>query len=355
MSTGGSSSVPSHPPSPSASAGNPGSELSGARPLSSRLREIAETWAQSQYLLVVLAADFADSDEWASAGSSTAAHWLARVADVEVSTAREWIRIGRKLRTLPAIAETFRTRAISYSKVRTLTRIATPDNERELLGLAVGVPAGELGRVLALWFTKNTTPEHLARHQAGQRSVRWRTEADGMISFTLRLEPFIAATLISLLTTLVLRSRAKPVAGREWPTVAQQYADAFSELLHGGVGEVVTEVVLHVRGDGSTLDDGTPIADSFVERLAPQSFIRALIHDAQGRPIDASNRRRRPTVRQKRVVKERDQSCVDCNRSDLLNYDHIPPYDQTRHTITSELQLRCAPCHHKRHRAGHES
>jgi len=41
-----------------------------------------------------------------------------------------------------------------------------------------------------------------------------------------------------------------------------------------------------------------------------------------------------------------------CGRSlgDLLEYDHTPAYETTGHTITSELELRCAPCHHQRHR-----
>ncbi len=42
-----------------------------------------------------------------------------------------------------------------------------------------------------------------------------------------------------------------------------------------------------------------------VERMAPEAFLRVLIHDAEGRPINASSRRRHPSVRQKRVIEER--------------------------------------------------
>jgi hypothetical protein len=74
-----------------------------------------------------------------------------------------------------------------------------------------------------------------------------------------------------------------------------------------------------------------------------------LIHDTERRPINASSRRRHPTPRQKRVVHERDRSCVDCGSTDLLRYDHQPDYEQTRRTIIEEVEIRCAPCHHKRH------
>ncbi|NOX29693.1 MAG: hypothetical protein GXP35_06555 [Actinobacteria bacterium] len=83
------------------------------------------------------------------------------------------------------------------------------------------------------------------------------------------------------------------------------------------------EVLIHVRGDGNTLDDRTPIPDGPVASLLPTAFIRLLIHDAEARPVNASCKRRSPTDQQKRLVKERDQTHTD--------------------------QLRCAPCHTNRH------
>jgi hypothetical protein len=118
----------------------------------------------------------------------------------------------------------------------------------------------------------------------------------------------------------------------------------------GGGGALVdTEVVLHVRGDGCTLDDGTPIAGSVVERIAPASFISVLIHDAERRPVNASGRHRHPTRRQKRVVHERDRGCVDCGSTELLQHDHVPDYTITKHTLVDELEERCWPCHRARH------
>lgn len=113
----------------------------------------------------------------------------------------------------------------------------------------------------------------------------------------------------------------------------------------------MTEVVLHVRGDGCTLDDGSPIPFSVIEKIAPDALLRALIHDARGRPVNASHRRRHPTDRQKRVVKERDRLCVDCGSANLLQYDHNPDYAVSGHTVVDELELRCAPCHDRRHAA----
>ncbi|MCB0997200.1 MAG: hypothetical protein KDB21_19030 [Acidimicrobiales bacterium] len=62
----------------------------GDKPISDRLVVLARRWAQSQYELVMLAVELADSSEWLVAGSSTPAHYLAALADVEACTAREW-------------------------------------------------------------------------------------------------------------------------------------------------------------------------------------------------------------------------------------------------------------------------
>ena len=319
-------------------------------PIAERLVALADVIARSQRELIVAAAAFADSAEWVLAGWSSAAGWLAEACDVEVCTAREWIRIGRRLRELPHIADAFADGVLSYSKTRTLTRVATPDNEAELVALAAPVPAGDLRQVLAAWMNRNSSPEDIAAHHRRQRSVKWRNEPDGMVTITLRLPPQLAQVLIAMLTTLVMRTRPRREIDGSWPPLAQQHCDALEQVLTEGAGTVDTEIVLHIRGDGATCDDGTPIPDTVIADLAPDAFIRALIHDAEGRPINASNRQRHPTARQKRVVKERDRCCIDCGRRELLEYDHYPDFDTTHHTVTDELELRCAPCHHHRHR-----
>lgn len=315
--------------------------------LTQQLTYAIDNWSTSQRAVVALAATFADSGEWA--GSPSPAHWIAAAADVEVCTAREWIRVGRHLRVLPAIGDAFERDELSYSKVRVLTRLAAPANERELLAIAVTVPAGQLPRAIAAWVGRTSTRDELERYQHRQRSASWRAEPDGMVAFSMRLPPLIAGVLIARLTTAVMTTKPAPESVADWPTLAQQYADAFERLLREGGGDVVTEVVLHVRGDGCTLDDGTPVPGSVVARLTDEVFLRALIHDARGRPVNVSHRRRHPTTRQKRLVKERDRVCVDCGSTQLLQYDHDPEYAVSGHTVVDELVLRCSPCHARRH------
>ncbi len=158
----------------------------------------------------------------------------------------------------------------------------------------------------------------------------------------------------SVPTTLrELRRKWQPDVVDDWmiPGLGQQRADAFIALFLGCDVALTTEVVVHVRGDGTTFDDGTPTTNNAVLRQLDDSFIRLLVHDAERRPINASSRRRHPTTRQLRVVMEaHGHECVDCQSTDLLELDHNPAFERTRRTVTHELEPRCAPCHRARHR-----
>jgi len=242
-----------------------------------------------------------------------------------------------------------------------LTHPATTENEHELLDIAVGVPAGELRRAMAKWMQRKLTPEELDAYHQSRRSVRWQTEPDGMMLFSLRCPPLLGERFRTVLRGIAdnhppeidqhNNSGADDDLGASaggWPSFAQQYSDAFGRLLEEGGGELSTEVLIHVRGDGCSLDDGTPIPESVVADIADESFIRALIHDAQARPINASGRHRHPTSRQKRVVKESHRACVDCGATDRLEYDHVPAFAQSGRTAVDELEIRCTACHRRR-------
>jgi hypothetical protein len=315
-----------------------------------RLVEAGWRTSDVQSEIVALAADFADSSEWAVAGYSTPGRWIAEMLDIAPRTANEWIRVGRCLRELPGTAAALDARRISFTKAKELTRSATGDNETELLAIAERTPAARLGREIAAWLQQTEPDEAIDRRQHDARSLRWQTEPDGTISFDLRLPPAAAGVVMAAVDAEVMRQAQVQRDSEDWPSLAQQRADALTHVLRNGGAAATSEVIVHLRGDGATLDDGTPITSTAVAHMIDDAFIRALIHDANGRPINASARRRHPTTRQKRVVKERDRVCVDCGSTDLLEYDHVPDFAETGHTIVEELELRCATCHQFRHR-----
>ncbi len=333
--------------------------------------ELGQRWSTSQRDLLALVVELDRSGEWALDGARTCAHWVATALDIEVCTAREWLRVGRDLERFLLVAAAFAEGRLSYSKVRTLTRVVKPETEAELCELAELTPAGRLSTAIAAWLGAREEPEETEDRHQQARSLKFRVEPDGMVVGWFRLPPLAAAGLTAAIDAWVMRnggpiraqrgedasadaSSPQEVAGasrpERWPSMAQQRADALVALAAEGGAKVEAEVVIHVRGDGCTLDDGTPVPGSIVEQIAPDAFLRVLIHDAERRPINASGRHRHPTARQRRVVLERHRRCVDCGETELLEYDHQPPYETTRRTVVDELEPRCRTCHRARHR-----
>jgi hypothetical protein len=319
-----------------------------------------ERWSSGLRDLVPLVTALDTSGEWAADDFVSCAHWIAASLDVELSTAREWLRVGRALLTLDVIAAAFADNRLSYSKVRALTRVATLATQVELCDLAERVTAARLAHAVAAWLMRHETPEQTEARQHQARSFTSHVDVFGMVVGSFRLPPEVGAGITKPVDALVLRRRpgrrirnASADASADdhdrWPTVAQQRADAFVDIVNGGGSTVTAEVIMHVRGDGCSLDDGTPISESVVERIAPTAFLRALIHDAEGRPINASGKQRHPTERQRRVVKARDRVCVDCGATEFLEYDHEPDFEVTKHTTVDESKLRCRTCHRARH------
>lgn len=252
--------------------------------------------------LIALSVELDDSGEWALDGSPTCAHWIAATLDIEIGTAREWLRIGRALAHLPMTTNAFTNRGLSFTMRLTPAQAA-------VLTAAVD--------------------EHVMRSDD-------REPADP----TDVVDP----------TERGNDATASRESHPRWASLAQQRVDALIDIISAGGTNVVTEVILHVRADGCTLDDGTPIGGSIVERIADTSTLRAMIHDAESHPINVSGRHRHHTKRQKLVVKERDQRCVDCGSTDFLEHDHVPDFNHSKRTLVEETQLRCSRCHTARHR-----
>ena len=364
----------------------------------------------NQYKIVRLAADYDVGLEWFDHGYSTPATAIAQTLDICTSTAREWIRVGHALAFLPMINDAFGLNELSYAKTRILTRWATPENEHELLELAYERSANRLTVAIAKRLAGEESDAERDLRQHDSRGVTVSTDGDGMTVIRVVLPPTIGKQVTQAIDTIVQQVAATPIddadedrSGEDWadasadalqpqtvtainavssqnasadassmedqlrelkqrwqpdgaddgwiPSLAQQRADALVLLFLGKNIELATEVVIHIRGDGATFDDGTPVTESAVCQRLDQSFIRTMIHDAARKPVNASNRRRHPTTRQKRIVLEtHNHECVDCQRTDLLELDHNPPFHETKHTITTELEPRCAPCHRARHR-----
>ena len=308
--------------------------------LEAEVVELAGRLAAGTYELLVLVGELDHRGTYATWGALSCAAWLADTCQIEVSTARSQVRVARAMRTFPALDRAMEVGDVSYAKARVLVPYLTDENHQELLAIAERTTAGRLGAAVAAWSRRNEDPDTIDRRQHAARSLTWRTEPDGMIVITARLQPHTAGAFCAAIDTAVTHTTAP--AGASLP---QQRADALTTLITHGGATVTTEVVIHVGEDGNTLTDGTPLSDHAVTSHLPEAFISLLIHDNKRQPIDASPRRREPTRRQQRVLDERDPECAHpgCHATTFLQYDHIQPYTQGGPTTLDNLQRLCGP------------
>lgn len=324
-----------------------------------QMRQLGSKLKTLHYQIVTCAAAYDNSGRWAKSGHRNCANWISEQLDVCFGTAREWLRVGHVLAYLPSINESFASGVLSYSKVRMVTRIAGehPDRDEELRDLAEATPIRELAVKLAQWCDENEDEDEGDKRRRKETNLSCRIEPDGMGTIIMRLPAVEYAKVMAAIDSQVRSAkRMKDATGESAfshfndsrAPLGRQRANALVKLTTDGGAKVRTEVIVHVRGDGTRLDNGVPINANLIAQLLPQSTIRAMIHDAESKPINVSGRHRHPTERQKLVVSEREPACA-CGSTVFLDCHHEPPFDESKRTVIDELEMKCGNCHRIRH------
>jgi hypothetical protein len=120
-------------------------------------------------------------------GMSSTAAWLSWHCGVGMNAARAQVRVARVMRSYPALVEAFAAGRLSFSKVRAITRIVTPDTETTLIGWAEYATAAQIERIVAGARRAVRNQDVKARHAA--RSVTYRWDEDGSLVGSFRLPP----------------------------------------------------------------------------------------------------------------------------------------------------------------------
>ena len=165
--------------------------------LGERIAELAARINSAEARMMTLIADFDRRGGWKDGGYSSCAEWLAWRLGMKIGPARERVRAARALESLPQTADALAEGTISYTKVRALTRVATPEREAELLEFARASSAARLERTLRMW-KKLSRDEELTAEQARRRSRTFSivVDGDGMYVVKGRLEPEVGAVLM---------------------------------------------------------------------------------------------------------------------------------------------------------------
>ena len=102
-----------------------------------RLQFLSQEITSSHADLLELLVRFDDLEGWKCNGSKHCAAWMNSEIGISVQSGWEYLRVGRKLRTLTTLRAFFRIGKISWSKVRLISRVADETNESLLCHAAL--------------------------------------------------------------------------------------------------------------------------------------------------------------------------------------------------------------------------
>jgi len=334
---------------------------------------------------------------WESWGCAGPVAWLAWQCGLSPAAARDKVRVAMALKELPVIAARMGQGKLSYSKVRALTRVATPANDEDLAELGVAATGAQLETIVRA-YKKAGDADNAARSAWATRSWRSR-EVDGDVTvFTLRV-PNDQADLVDLAirnevnatigdaVELVetpdgsarAEARSRVIQDRGgWSAMA---ADAAVALLIGTarsdeVPAVDVELIVPEPHDGESgatecvaiegdecasaealewVVGGRSLAAPVGQRLCCDPRVAVLIEDAHRKATGVSDKKRFVSRRLRRALGRRDRNQCrfpGCCATRRLDAHHIIHWANGGPTVLDNLILLCSFHHHQVHEGG---
>jgi len=288
---------------------------------------------------LALVARFVDRRGWTRGGHRTPAHWLSYLTSFELGTCREYVRVARALEELPETAASMARGALSYSKVRAITRVARPETEADLLPLAQGTTVAVLERVVRAWKTTDRLTEaEQERVRRESRTFSIFPDGGGMDELRGRLPSDRGAVLkraIEVASDELYRAEDRvPLSPEEKAREAAKLrADALvlvaERAMAAGFGSDDPktlsgtraeryQVMLHVEPetlaeDGETgmseLEDGTRVSAETARRVCCDAGVVRVTKGPEGEVLDVGRKTRTIPPALRRALEVSDRGC----------------------------------------------
>jgi hypothetical protein len=303
-----------------------------------------------EHRLLVLVADFDRRRGWELGGHRTCAHWLAFRTGIDLGAARERVRAARALTELPETGAAMSRGELSFSAVRALTRVATPENEADLLDLARGCTTAQLERIVRgfkLGSRQDEAERERARHEAREFSVFPNEE--GMYVVRGRLTPEIGALLMRVVDAAsdVLFRERRP-AGASENVSAETSRRVAAQRRADAIGLVAERALAAGFGDSRS---GTR-AERYQVVLHVASVV-PIRRGTDGNVLDVGRRTRTIPPSLRRALEARDRGCrfPGCGLR-FTDAHHVKHWADGGETALGNLVLLCAHHHRLVHEAG---
>jgi hypothetical protein len=372
--------------------------------LGERIASLAAEVDSATHALLTCIRAFDESQGWYRQGALSCAHWLSWRIGLLPGAAREKVRVARALGGLSLVDAALRRGALSYSKVRAITRVATAATEERLLAMATEATGAQLERIcrgfalaersvagrpadLERWVTTRPTCSGMVRLEAQLApdeavlvmkaidAVRARGAAVGIPAGTPEGLPPEGLPPEGLPPEVLADDRPSPARAADersarWASRADGLVTLAREVLAAadaavaavppaagrlGTGGDSVTLLVHVAAAPAggvaalVLEDGTAVSAETLRRLACDAGIVPVLEGAHGETLDVGRRRRTIPPAIRRALARRDGGCrfPGCTNRRFVDAHHVRHWLHGGATRLDNLVLLC-PAHHRR-------
>jgi hypothetical protein len=350
--------------------------------------QITELWgylnaATSRFLALI--AEFDREKAYERHGLANTAQWLNWQCGIGRVAAREKVRVARALEQLPEIADAFSKGEISYSKVRAMTRAATPANESVLVSIARHGTAAHVEKLVKKYeWTQRRDAADAAQVQHEHRTVYSFFDMDGEFVLHARLPREIGAVVRKALEVAVDAVRESREVTAETPLqapanawhadalrlIAERFLERRGEETGAGSSADRLQVVVHIdqailaeqqaaaeHGEPHRceLEDGPALALDTARRLACDATVVGIVEGDDGEPLDIGRKSRSIPPAIARALRARDRGCryPGCDRTRYCEGHHVTHWANGGETKLDNLITLCGFHHRLVHEGGY--
>jgi len=349
------------------------------------------------YQLMVMLREFDERAGWLKWSFTDCVSWLRWRCDLSANAARDKMRVAHALKTLPAMSKAFESGALSYSKVRSLTRIATVETEEELIDMALKLSSAHVEAHCRQRKNTTSASTKVANNAHDNRSLRlWRNDNTGRMSISIELsleegelfQQALDKASVRLSSETSDSTRQEPndktTDKTTWSTLQADAAmmivrDYLSGQMAAGTISKDDEststssadhyqVVVHVdeqalvNGETGSADSdeqsngASELPISTVRRLCCDGSIIPIIENAKGEPLNVGRKVRTLTTAIRRALWARDKGCVfpGCHCKRYVDGHHIKHWADGGETSLDNLVLLCTRHHRLVHEGGYK-
>ena len=343
----------------------------------------------ANHRLLKLIARFDQRKAWSGGGTvRSCAHWLNWKCGIALGAAREKVRVAQCLETLPLIDASFAAGEISYSKVRAMTRVATPENEDFLLRIAQHGTASHVEKAVGKYKRVQAADDAtVEREQDNARKLVYYQNDDGMWVIHAMLPPETGALVVKAIEAITAPLQAQKQEELQQDVSAETFSDAVEQeeppryqalmehsradalammaehflasgesngALQGLKGSERCQIMLHVdvTHRNCHMDDKHWISPQTARRLSCDASLVTVLEDGQGKVLNIGRRTRTVPANISRALAIRDKTCrfPGCCESRYVDAHHIKHWADGGDTSLDNLVTLCRYHHRQLHK-----